>query len=159
MVETVAAELIEVVEATASELRSLDENLVRARPAPGKWSIQEIVGHLMDSAVNNHHRFVRAQETDPLVFPGYEQDNWVNAQGYNHSSWRELVELWRLYNGHLAQLMRRIPQQKLAVECRIGPYDPVTLEFLVEDYLAHLKHHLQQVENIRLSAKAQGAQS
>ena len=153
MVETVAAKLIEVVEATASELRLLDEGLVQARPAPGKWSIQEIVGHLIDSAVNNHHRFVRAQETDPLVFPDYQQDHWVNAQGCNHSSWPDLVELWRLYNGHLAQLMRRIPQHKLAVECRIGSYDPVTLGFLVEDYLIHLKHHLQQIEGLRLRAK------
>ncbi len=146
MMNELADELIRLVEATALELRSLDESVVRIQPAPGKWSVQEILGHLVDSAANNHQRFVRAQEVRVLTFPKYEQDSWVSLQGYNAIPWVELIELWRLYNRHLAHVMRRIPEEKLAVECRIGPLDPVTLQFLLEDYVVHMKHHLGQIE-------------
>jgi len=146
MVKDTANELLKVVDETARKLKSLDEKLVREKPAPNKWSIQEIVGHLVDSAVNNHHRFVRGQEVEAFDFPAYEQDSWVSAQDYNNSSWPELIELWRLYNRHLAQVMKLVPQEKLEVECKIGPYESETLGFLIEDYLVHLKHHLRQIQ-------------
>ena len=146
-VHEVADELVRVVDAAAEKLRARDEAAVSARPAPGKWSAREIVGHLLDSAVNNHHRFVRAQQQDgELVFPRYEQDSWVALQDYQAAPWPELVELWRLYNRHLAHVMRRIDPARLGTVCRIGPYEPATLRFLVADYLVHLKHHLGQVD-------------
>ena len=148
MVETTADELTTVVERTSARLLSLDETAVAVRPAAGAWSIKEIVGHLVDSAANNHQRFVRAQEADRFAAPGYEQEHWVTSQGYQDRPWPELVELWRLYNRHLAHVMRRIPAEKLAVTCVIGSNDPVTLEFLVDDYLAHLKHHLEQIDSM-----------
>ncbi len=147
MPEDTANELIKIVDTTAQKLKTLDEVLVREKPAPNKWSIQQVLGHLVDSAVNNHHRFVRAQEVDVFIFPKYEQDSWVSVQDYNASSWVELIELWRLYNRHLVQVIKRVPHEKLEVECRIGPYEPVTLGYLIEDYLVHLKHHLRQIED------------
>lgn len=145
MPDPVADELCRVVDETTRRLQTLDAARVAVRPAPHKWSIKEILGHLLDSAVNNHHRFVRAQAVDVFTFPKYEQDVWVQVQDYATGEWPSLVELWRLYNHHLAHVIRRIPEEKLDVECRIGPYDPVTLGFLVEDYLAHLNHHLSQI--------------
>lgn len=145
MTDTLADELGRLVDTTARHLQTLDPAHVTVRPAPEKWSIQELLGHLLDSAVNNHHRFVRAQAVDELVFPKYEQDEWVAAQHYAERDWPTLIELWRLYNHHLAHVIRNLPQDKLDVTCRIGPYDPVTLGFLVEDYLVHLKHHLNQI--------------
>ncbi len=93
MTDRTADELLELVETTAQTLASYSQELARKKPAPGKWSIQEILGHLMDSAVNNHHRFVRAQEVEVLTFPDYQQDHWVGVQGYNESPWPEL-NLW-----------------------------------------------------------------
>lgn len=146
MIQDTASELTRVVDSAAEKLKTLDEDSVRFKDDPSKWSSQEILGHLIDSATNNHQRFIRAQEGDILVFPGYEQDHWVRAQAYNETPWPELVELWQLYNRHLAHVMVQVPEDKLAVECRIGPYEPVTLEYLIEDYLVHLKHHLKQIE-------------
>lgn len=146
MIDDTANELIHIVESTAERLKKIDENTARAKPNPAKWSIQEILGHLVDSAANNHQRFVRAQEVDKLVFPKYEQDHWVHVQGYNESSWTDLIKLWRLYNLHLAQVIARLPGEKLAMECKIGPYEPVSLEYLVKDYVVHMKHHLKQIE-------------
>lgn len=146
MTNELADELIRIVEKTAPELAKLEEGAARIRPAPGKWSVQEILGHLVDSAANNHQRFVRAQDTVVLEFPRYEQDSWVDRQGYNTVPWSELIELWRLYNRHLAHVMRRIPGDKLDTECWIEPYEPMSLELLLEDYLVHMKHHLGQIE-------------
>jgi hypothetical protein len=148
-IDSIATELVHVVDATAQALKLLDESIASAKPAPDTWSIKEIIGHLIDSATNNHQRFIRAQDADPLIFPRYYQDMWVNAQGYNDTSWQELVELWRLYNHHLAHVMRRVPQEKLEVECRIGEFEPVALGFLITDYLDHLNHHLRQIDERR----------
>lgn len=154
MTGRIAAELRTVVQAAAARLKALDEAGARARPDPTKWSIEEIVGHLVDSASNNHQRFVRAQEVDPLVFPRYEQDHWVRVQAYNELPWHDLVDLWSLYNRHLAEVIARIPQEKLSVECRIEPYPPVSLEYLAEDYLVHLKHHVEQIEQRLLDRRS-----
>ena len=146
MTDQTAIQLRSTVEKTLLRLREVDETAARRKPAPEKWSIQEILGHLIDSAVNNHHRFIRAQEAgDVLVFPKYEQDYWVTRQGYNEACWPELIDLWRLYNHHLCHVIQSVDPDALAVECRIGPGEPVTLQFLIEDYLYHLEHHLSQI--------------
>ena len=145
MTNTVAEELITTVEAAYEQLRMLAEPHVSTKPAPGKWSKKELIGHLIDSATNNHQRFIRAQQVEPFIFPRYEQDDWVDRQRYNTGSWEELVDLWRLYNRHLSRVIEGIPEEKLGVICTIGPYEPVTLAYLVEDYLAHLRHHLRQL--------------
>ena len=146
MTDRVAEQLVAAVEAAADRWKRLDEEAASRRPAPGKWSPKELVGHLIDSATNNHHRFVRAQQTDSFSFPKYEQEDWVRLQQPNERRWEDLVALWQAYNHHLAHVIRQIPAEKLAVVCRIGPYDPVTLGYIVEDYLAHLQHHVRQVD-------------
>lgn len=145
MLDSVAEDLIQIVQETARDLGTLSVNIAQSKPSPEKWSVQEILGHLLDSAVNNHHRFVRAQQGRSLVFPKYDQEFWVDAQGYNDVPWPEVVTLWQLYNLHLARVITRIAPASVETPCTIGPDDAVTLGFLVEDYLDHLKHHLQQI--------------
>ncbi len=142
----IAGELTQVVELAAAKLKLLDEELVGTKADATKWSIKEIMGHLVDSAANNHQRFVRAQEGGELVFPKYDQEHWVRFQNYNESPWAELIELWRLYNLHLARVIAQIPEGRLAVQWWIGSNEPVSLQFLIEDYLVHLQHHLRQIE-------------
>src|SRR5262245_3901266 len=101
MIPSYAAELRGLVTEYAERLAKLDEKVVRHRPAPGKWSIAEVVGHLVDSASNNHQRFVRGRWRDALTFAEYAQDDWVVAQRYQDADWKELLDLWRAYNLHL----------------------------------------------------------
>lgn len=144
------------VESAAERLRLMTEAERERRPRADTWSPKEIVGHLIDSAANNHHRFVRGQFQDDLVFQGYEQEQWVASQHYGEASWPLLVELWRTYNLHLAHVVSHIPADKLARPRHphslhkiawqlVGENEPATLEYLIRDYIGHLKHHLRQI--------------
>jgi hypothetical protein len=145
MTTRIADDLIETVQDATQNLQRLSGDVVEHRPGPDRWTIKEVIGHLIDSAANNHHRFVRAQFADELIFPKYEQNEWIRCQLYNEADWGDLIELWRRYNLHLAHVIRSVRRELLGVRCVIGDYEPVTLEFLIEDYLVHLKHHLAKI--------------
>ena len=133
------------IESAARRLREITEAESAAAPAPGKWSKKEVLGHLIDSASNNHQRFVRAQLQGELTFPGYEQDGWNATQGYREEAWENLVQLWQSYNTHLLHVMGRVPEGKFQNRCVVDERGPVALEFLMRDYVVHLKHHLGQI--------------
>jgi hypothetical protein len=141
----ISQELLHTIDSAAGTLRSISPEIVERPIAPGKWSPKQIIGHLIDSAVNNHQRFVRAQLTAALEFPGYEQAQWVTCQGYQERAWADLVDFWLGCNRHLAFVIERIPETQRDVACRIGANAPVTLGFLAHDYVRHLKHHLAQL--------------
>ncbi|HNX94484.1 MAG TPA: hypothetical protein PKL14_04915 [Holophaga sp.] len=108
-----------------------------------EWNRKEILGHLMDSAVNNHQRFIRLQTGDLVGFPGYDQEQWVAAGGYRQGDWQSLVHLWRLFNRQLAVVIDRIP---LEAGGHLWQDNGVDLAFLVQDYARHTLHHLQKLE-------------
>ncbi len=134
-----------VLERATGKLARISEEEGTAPLAPGKWSRKQILGHLIDSAANNHQRFVRAQLESPLHFPGYAQEEWVETQNYQEETWGYLVGCWAGYNRHLLHVLLQIPPGKLKHICVIGGSDPVTLEFLAKDYVRHLEHHLAQI--------------
>jgi hypothetical protein len=116
-----------------------------------KWSRKEELGHLIDSASNNHLRFVRAALEPEFHGPSYDQNGSVTVHGYRELNWSELLEFWGRYNRLLTRVVARIPQGKLQTRCRVGDSQPVTLQFLIEDYVAHMQHHLDHIlrrENI-----------
>jgi hypothetical protein len=126
-------------------LRALNEKDAAVKPAPANWSQKEELGHLVDSAANNHLRFVRASIGPEFRGPGYQQDEWVSLHGYNEMPWAELLEFWKSYNLFLAGLVRRIPETALERPCIVGDSRPVTLKFLIEDYVLHMQHHLDHI--------------
>ena len=141
----IADELIQIVQSAAERLRSISAAEAGHKATEAKWSKKEVIGHLIDSAANNHQRFVRAQQASELVSPAYDQEKWVSMQDYNSASWPDLKELWRLYNLHLAHVIRRIPAEKMQIKCTIGGKNPITLGSVMDQYLAHLKHHLDKI--------------
>jgi hypothetical protein len=152
----IASRLRRVVTRDAPTLLAARPESVSVAPAPGKWSPKQIIGHLIDSASNNHQRFVRARFTDDLVFLGYEQESWVEVQGYTDADWTSLVTLWREFNLHVARVIERTPEDvagkartrhnlsQIAM-AKIGSGEPVTLAWFMNDYVDHLEHHLGQV--------------
>ena len=126
-------------------LKSIGERDAAVKPGPAIWSQKEELGHLIDSAANNHVRFVRASLEPEFRGLGYEQDGWVALHGYHEMEWAELVDFWKRYNAFLAGLVRRIPEAHLGKKCIVGESQPVTLQFLIEDYILHMQHHLDHI--------------
>ena len=132
------------------------EDANRTDGRPGSWTRKQELGHLIDSAVNNQARFVRAQQQADLVFVGYDQDAWVRLQRYQERPWAELVQIWCAYNHQIAATMRDAsideverarPRHNLH-EIGFQPLPPdatPTLAFLMRDYVVHLQHHLRQI--------------
>jgi hypothetical protein len=157
MTQPCAQDLRETVVRAAASLRAMTADRARARPAAGKWSAQEIIGHLIDSASINHHRFVRARFRDDLEFDSYDQVEWVLAQDYQNAAWTELLDLWEAFNLHLSHVIDRTPDTVLdlprekhnldVIAWETVPRDEsATLRYLMRDYVAHLEHHLRQID-------------
>jgi hypothetical protein len=113
----------------------------------GGWTRKQIVGHLLDSAANNRQRFVRAAIDGQYAGPGYEQDAWVEAHGYASESWETLLRWWQAEHEILMALVDRIPEERLDAICVVGDDAPVTLRFLIEDYVHHQQHHFKQLHS------------
>lgn len=135
---------------------AIGEPLVSEKPAPNKWSKKEILGHLIDSASNNHQRFVRIQLQKNMVFQGYQQDKWVLLQDYQNQSWSEIVDFWFHFNRHLGNYIQDIPEEVMKKEhlehnlyeiayIRVQKGQVATLSYFIHDYVAHLEHHARQI--------------
>ena len=132
------------------------------RPLPrerssGGWSTRQVVGHLVDSWLNNHRRLVEAQQKDDLCFPGYDQDAWERAQDFQAADWAGLVALWAGGQEHFVHVAERVAPQvwsrprhphsldRIAWEV-VPAEEPVSLAYLVHDYVGHHLHHLRQID-------------
>ena len=143
----VADKIVRQVDAAVDRWGSLPEPLITFRPSEDAWSVKEIIGHLIDSASNNHQRFVRLQLEDSLDFPDYgnENVNWVEIQNYQVQKWDELVGLWCYFNRHLAHTICSVDSASLTHVWRVDADTRFTLFELMTDYLRHLELHLDQV--------------
>jgi DinB superfamily len=128
-----------------SVLAELDPSLADIPWRAGGWTRKQILGHLLDSATNNRQRFVRASTDGHYTGPRYAQDAWVAAHGYAEQSWDTLLRWWQVEHEILAAVVDQIPEDRLATECAVGGDAPVTLRFLIEDYLTHQRWHLAQM--------------
>ncbi len=144
--EQTAQHLFETIEKALPLLHQISEAAASAKPRPEKWSKLEILGHLIDSACNNQHKFVRTMEAKRHVdFVGYAQNFWVESQAYNTANWLDIIALWENFNRHLAHIIRNTPPEKLENTISIDGSEPFTLGFIMTDYVEHLKHHLKQI--------------
>jgi hypothetical protein len=137
--------LAHTIERELPNLRELSDQQASIARGPGKWSAKEELGHLIDSAANNHIRFVRGALESSSQGPGYSQNEWVELHGYSRMRWSEIVDFWFGYNRFLGVLVERIPERQLDTQCFIGANRPVTLRFLIEDYILHMQHHIDQL--------------
>ncbi len=137
--------LRDIVEREANLLSAINESDAGHKPSPSAWSKKQELGHLIDSAANNHVRFVVASIQDEFRGPGYAQDAWVDRHAYNEVPWTEILDFWKRYNHFLADLIQCIPDDRLQTACVVGENPTATLQFLIEDYTLHMQHHLDHI--------------
>lgn len=133
-----------------SALIAVPESLADVPWRAGGWTRKQIVGHLLDSATNNRQRFVRASSEGSFEGPNYNQDAWVAAHGYDRHPWQTLLTWWESEHEILMAVVDQIPEERLETQCFVGGDVPVTLRFLIEDYVTHQRWHLKQLTAGRL---------
>lgn len=143
--KAVADYLIQTLQEVLPALQAISEEDASIKPRPDKWSKKEILGHLIDSGTNNHHKFVRTMAQPHLDFIGYAQDFWVAKQQYNSRNWQEIITFWYAYNLHIAHIIECVNPDYLRNTISIEGSGPYTLAFIMEDYVEHLKHHLRAI--------------
>jgi hypothetical protein len=145
MSRELAQKLRNLVDGEVANLQAVNGEKAAAKAGPERWSRKEELGHLIDSAANNHIRIVRAALEAEFQGAPYDQRGWVRAHAYQELPWPVLVEFWSRYNGLLAHVVERIPGERLSSNCVITGYPPFTLGGLIEDYMRHLRHHLDHI--------------
>ena len=145
---------LEIAKQFRGELNAIHSSLLAVPQAladvpwrKGGWTRKEIVGHLLDSAANNRQRFVRGAIDGEYAGPKYAQEAWVAAHGYASQSWDILLSWWIVEHEILAAVVDCVPEGRLEARCVVGDDAPVTLRFLIEDYVSHQRWHLSQIVN------------
>jgi hypothetical protein len=140
-----ASEILQqIIRSSLEKFKIISEENWDYKPLPNKWSKKEILGHLCDSAMNNIRRFVVSQyeENNKII---YQQDNWVASQDYQSENFQNIILLWKLLNEQVVKIINKIPEEKLSNTCITS--EKRTIEWLIEDYIVHLNHHLNQIIN------------
>ncbi|HXJ44366.1 MAG TPA: DinB family protein [Bryobacteraceae bacterium] len=146
MVQDLSRLLRDTISRELPHLQALTEPGSAIHPdGPSSWSPKQELGHLIDSAANNHIRFVNATLQPEFKGAGYAQDGWVDLHGYQNKPWSTILDFWYAYNVFLADLVARIPQGELGTMCYIGSSEPATLRFVIEDYVVHMQHHIDHL--------------
>jgi hypothetical protein len=138
-------ELRALINEVPLRLNQIPSSQVERKLSASKWSPKEELGHLLDSAANNHQRIVRAQLEDKPRMPGYDGDAWVELHQYQRRNWQEMIELWRALNQQLLTAAEAAPDAAWSRTCTIADSQPLTLKFVFEDYIAHMLHHLKHI--------------
>lgn len=146
------------IASTVMYLKEIDVSFIQLKQE-GKWSVKEIVGHLIDSASNNHQRFIRAQFKDDLIFDGYDQNKWVAVQNYYSADWNLLIDCWMNFNLVIINSVINIPNEIMSAERNVHNLDSiawkqvpvnesVTLDYFIKDYYGHMHHHINQIKRL-----------
>jgi hypothetical protein len=142
-----AVELLKhLIETEPSQLAELSDATAALTPSPEKWSPKQELGHLLDSAANNHQRIVRTLLEEQPAMPGYQQQRWVQVHRYQQRDWRELIDTWTALNRQLLIVAAWLDASDWARTCTIANSEPLTLRFVLEDYVAHMAHHLAHIK-------------
>lgn len=145
-----------LLDVVSLRLKQLSPEKVESKATPTTWSPKEELGHLIDSSANNHQRIVRAQLEDNLAMPGYDQNRWVALHAYQRRDWSELIDTWQALNRQLVMAAEAVPASTWSHTVTIAGSEPVTLNFVFQDYVAHMVHHLRHI-GIELDPSASNA--
>ena len=133
-----------------NKLMNLQTEVISNRFNVQNRSIKQLLGHLIDSASNNHQRMIRLQYNSELVFPDYRQDNdrWISIQNYQDANWPNLVQLWKYFNLHMIQVIQSTDNSRLQNQWKDFEGTSVTLDQMIVGYLDHLNLHMNEIQEL-----------
>jgi len=137
--------LQELIDRLPARLKALPSARVERKPAPDAWSPKEELGHLLDSAANNHQRIVRTQLEEHPAMPNYDGDAWVALHQYQRRDWQSLIERWVVLNSQLMAAAEAVPDSAWTRTLAIADSGPLTLQFVFDDYVEHMLGHLRHI--------------
>ena len=148
-----------LIDQLPARLTNLSADRVQRKASSSQWSLKEELGHLLDSAANNHQRIVRAQLEDNPAMPEYDGDQWVTLHRYQDRDWSSLIAIWVGLNRQLLAAAEAVPDSAWSRTCTIADSAPLTLRFVFDDYLDHMMQHLRHmgVETDDLVSASAGA--
>ena len=140
-------ELQQIIFDYTSKFLAIPEKEFEAKPLPHKWSKKEVVGHLIDSGQNNLRRFICGQYESAPPHIVYDQNFWVQSNDYSNARKEDVIQLWRLINERICSVLESMPVSNYSKTCNTGKetLQLRSLEWLADDYVKHLKHHINQV--------------
>jgi hypothetical protein len=140
-----AAKFSQTIDSAYTRLDGITDTQAEQPYRPGGWTRKQVLGHLIDSCVNNHVRIVRCVLEKGYKGPRYEQEGWVAIHGYDDLPWNTLVAIWRAHNTVLGRVVQHIPQEALAYDVEVIDDGSMNLHDWVLDYLQHMEHHVEDI--------------
>lgn len=146
----VTNEILRYLDTWEQKLIDLPVDTITKKRNKQNRTIKQILGHLIDSAANNHQRMIRLQYNDKLDFPDYQQDNdlWIALQDYQHADWNTTIQLWKYYNLHMIQVIKSVDQTKLDHSWQSFEHISVTLRQMIEGYSEHIELHFNEIQEL-----------
>ena len=138
----------------AAATSGLPAETLRYKPAPDKWSILEILGHLADVEIMYGHRIRQMLADEKPVIAPIDQNAWAANLGYMETPAPEMIALFGVNRHHNLRILRRVKAQDL----NKSAYHPelkrdVQLSEMVEKLDSHTQNHLRQIETIKRKSK------
>ncbi len=143
-------EIKKIIDEWEDRLPALPEEIITQRRNHQNRTVKQLLGHLIDSASNNHQRMIRLQYNDNLIFPDYTQDNdrWIAIQDYQHADWINLIGLWKSFNLHLIHLIESVDKSKLNNYWTDFEGNKTTLVDMIKGYPWHLNLHMNDIKEL-----------
>ena len=123
-----------------------NEDFLRKPYATGKWSRKQILGHLIDSAINNLTRFTEiGYQPQPYIYREYNQGELVKINNYNEMPTDELLHLWLSLNKQIVRVMGSVTEERLNLKIQFTDGAMSDLRYIMHDYPEHMEHHINQI--------------
>ncbi len=144
--KTTTNKLEELLKLGSTYLTKASASEITYKANPEKWSKKELLGHLIDSGINNLQRFTEIQfEEKPYKVRKYHQNELVKANNYQHSEINELINFWLAINNRILMVIKNQTEITLSYTIEIEKGHTADLKFLIIDYVNHMEHHINQI--------------
>jgi hypothetical protein len=138
IVSTLANQLDETLEL----LRGIDEQRASYRYAPDKWSIKQLLGHLIDTERVFAYRALRFARNDSNRLTGFDQDQFVNGADFDSRNFSDLVDEFQHVRKATIHLLKPLSDEEW-LRRGVANEDEITVRALAHVMAGHVRHHTE----------------